>query len=92
MKPHTPGPWKITSCGKCKPGEESWGRCANISDPSGVRVPTTLANLRLKAAAPELLSILQDMMLYLQALSTESEYLQCLMDAEDVIAKIKGEL
>ena len=89
---HTPGPWRITTCGKHNPGDEAWRRCARISDSNGQRLDMTLANMRLKAAAPELLAVLRDMTEHMKALATESEYPQSILDAEDLRAKINGEV
>lgn len=54
MSKHTPGPWRLADCGKHRPGDEAWKRCAHIATIDGP-LPTTLANMQLKAAAPDLL-------------------------------------
>jgi hypothetical protein len=55
MSQHTPGPWRLADCGKHRPGDEAWKRCAHIATIDGP-LPTTLANMQLKAAAPDLLA------------------------------------
>jgi hypothetical protein len=83
---HTPGPWRLTDCGKHRPDEEAWKSCAHIATIDGP-LPVTIANMRLKAAAPDLLAALE-------ALVRSDSWADAdvkMIAARAAIAKAKGE-
>lgn len=86
---HTPGPWRLADCGKHRPGDEAWKRCAHIATIDGP-LPTTLANMQLKAAAPDLLVALEALARSFDAV-TYAAWTPEMHAAVAAIAKAKGE-
>lgn len=56
---HTPGPWKVNTDGELEIGGHSTGSAAAEFSDGTIDYPEALANLRLTAAAPDLLASLQ---------------------------------
>lgn len=89
MSKHTPGPWRLADCGKHGPGDEAWKRCAHIATIDGP-LPTTLANMQLKAAAPDLLAALEAAHGYLVMMGTDhADHIRSVCRA--AMAKARGE-
>ena len=83
MAEHTPGPWVINGLSEYRGSYEINGCNALYDDPEGE------ANIRLIAAAPDMLEALRQMVICKD--NHNSECSRCIAKADTAIAKAKGE-